>query len=207
MNLDQGNIYHIFNQGNNRETIFFKIENYLYFMAKIKKHICPFADVLAWCLMPNHFHLMIAVREDAASTGERLTQSHPLTTVAPTVADLRFNNEIAIMLRSYTRAINIQEKRTGSLFREHTQAKWLGSLKSEIIKIRNRSQNEIVVHAVEEEEYVQSCYTYIHVNPVKAGLVKKSTDWEFSSAREIEGNQTDTIINKNLILLLGLHLP
>ena len=63
MQFEQGYIYHIFNQGNNRQNVFFNRENYLYFLKKIWKYIIPYCDVLAYCLMPNHFHLMVLVNE------------------------------------------------------------------------------------------------------------------------------------------------
>jgi len=63
MKLEKGYIYHIYNQGNNRQKIFFQELNYEFFRQKIKTHILPYGDVLAYCLMPNHFHLMVYVRE------------------------------------------------------------------------------------------------------------------------------------------------
>jgi len=57
MIFEAGNLYHIYNQGNNRIPIFFSRENYLFFLKKIKQYVLPYADVLAWCLMPNHFLL------------------------------------------------------------------------------------------------------------------------------------------------------
>ena len=59
MDLEQGHIYHLYNQGNNHEKIFFTSANYSYFLKKIEQHIAPLADILAWCLMPNHFHLLL----------------------------------------------------------------------------------------------------------------------------------------------------
>ena len=41
MYLEQGNIYHIYNQGNNRQLIFFKDKNYLFFLKKIQKRVNP----------------------------------------------------------------------------------------------------------------------------------------------------------------------
>ncbi len=63
MEFEKGNLYHIFNQGNNQRKIFFEHKNYLFFLEKIRTYISPYADILAWCLMPNHFHLMIRVNE------------------------------------------------------------------------------------------------------------------------------------------------
>lgn len=64
MEFSNGKIYHIFNRGNNSQTIFSSIENYDYFLSKIEEYIKPYASILAWCLMPNHFHLMIKVKSD-----------------------------------------------------------------------------------------------------------------------------------------------
>ena len=61
MNLSEGSLYHVFNRGNNGERIFYKSSNYLFFVQKVRHHILPYAEVLSWCLMPNHFHLMILV--------------------------------------------------------------------------------------------------------------------------------------------------
>ena len=71
MIFETEHLYHIYNQGNNKQKIFFSRENYLYFLQKINKHIRPHVDVLAWCLMPNHFHLLVYVK-DAPAT-------HPMT--------------------------------------------------------------------------------------------------------------------------------
>ncbi len=197
MDLEKGHIYHLYNQGNNHGKIFFRKENYPYFLKKIEQHICPFADLLAWCLMPNHFHLIIAINS------EQVTQSHPLTQLSQS-HPLPINNSIAVMLRSYTRAINIQEKRSGSLFRERTKAVRLGSIESEKLKYQNRIKQIPVTMTDLEKEYLHTCFRYIHNNPVKAGLVQKITDWEFSSARDFAFLRNGTLINRKLCDQLGL---
>ncbi|MDK2978647.1 MAG: REP-associated tyrosine transposase [Bacteroidales bacterium] len=50
MKFEKGYIYHIYNQGNNREKIFFNRENYWFFLKKVKIHIIPYSYILAWCL-------------------------------------------------------------------------------------------------------------------------------------------------------------
>lgn len=47
MQFEPGYIYHIYNQGNNRQRIFFNRANYLYFLEKINVYIKPYADILA----------------------------------------------------------------------------------------------------------------------------------------------------------------
>jgi len=63
MQFATDHIYHIYNRGNNAQPIFFSRENYLFFLKKVRKHILPHADILAWCLMPNHFHFMVYVKK------------------------------------------------------------------------------------------------------------------------------------------------
>ena len=103
MNLQPGHLYHIYNRGNNRQRIFFSRENYLFFLAKLRKYLTPNVRIYAWCLMPNHFHLLVQVRDDAT----------------PVTCGAAFRT----LLSSYTRAIQRQENTTGSLFQQQTQAK------------------------------------------------------------------------------------
>jgi putative transposase len=58
MNFETAYIYHIYNQGNNHRNIFYKTENYQFFLSKVETYVKPYADILAYCLMPNHFHLI-----------------------------------------------------------------------------------------------------------------------------------------------------
>ncbi len=191
MNFEKGNIYHIYNQGNNKQNIFFNRENYLFFLKKIKLYILPYADIFAWCLMPNHFHLMVLVKfEELSLASLGVTQSHTETDKYRSI-----NNSIGIMLRSYTRAINKQTNRSGKLFREATKAECINCPKG--ISPAWFTDNGIsrINISIPEKEYPQICFEYIHQNPVKAGLVKKMEDWEFSSAQDYAGIRNGKITN------------
>ena len=59
MNIISEETYHIYNKGNNQETLFLKNENYLQFLMLFRKFVSPYCKVLAYCLMPNHFHFLI----------------------------------------------------------------------------------------------------------------------------------------------------
>jgi putative transposase len=197
MQFQKGYLYHIYNQGNNRQKIFFHPKNYLFFLNKTRTYLLPYADVLAWCLMPNHFHFMVLVKEIAADrmSSDRMTMSHPITNNKTS-----FNNSIAIMLRSYTRAINNQEKRSGSLFKAHTKAICLNCPKG--ITPSWFSDNGITRMNISnvERAYPQICFNYIHQNPVKSGIVKKAQDWEFSSIKDYLGIRNGKLINKRTAL-------
>lgn len=108
-------IYHIYNQGNNRQRIFYTPANYLYFL---RTYLYPHVDFLAYCLMPNHFHWLVYARESAC-TWLNLTQDPE----KPIPLRQELSHQINIALRTYTPVINNQEHRTGSWFRQHTKGK------------------------------------------------------------------------------------
>ncbi len=112
MEFFENELYHIYNRGNNRQQIFFKADNYLFFLEKIRKFILPHCDILAYCLMPNHFHFLINADSRTIST--------------KVIADKEKNilsEGIRMLLSSYTQAINKQNKTSGSLFQQNTKAK------------------------------------------------------------------------------------
>jgi hypothetical protein len=53
--------YHFYNRGNNRQEVFFERDNYLYFLRGMRKYLSGSMDVLAYCLMPTHYHLLVQV--------------------------------------------------------------------------------------------------------------------------------------------------
>ena len=62
--IEFGKFYHIFNRGNNSENLFLTHDNYSYFLSLYYKYISQVADTYAWCLMPNHFHMLIRVKDE-----------------------------------------------------------------------------------------------------------------------------------------------
>src|SRR5438132_401553 len=66
-----GECYHIYNRGANRRAIFFEPQSYAHFMRKLRQFITHPAEshasrhaaatVLAYCLMPNHYHLLVRI--------------------------------------------------------------------------------------------------------------------------------------------------
>ena len=212
MNFEKGYIYHIYNQGNNQHKIFFNQKNYLFFLKKIKTYVTSYADILAWCLMPNHFHLMVLVREvelaasqgltvsttsqglTLSTTSQGLTSSQTLTTRKRRT----LNDSIGIMLRTYTRAINKQENFSGTLFRKETKAECVNCPSGVSPSFITKNDVSIINIQNPEHQYPQICFNYIHQNPVKANLVKKATDWEFSSALDYSGLRTGKLVNKKV---------
>ena len=210
MIFEVGNLYHIYNQGNNRQKTFFSNDNYLYFLSKINLHILPHADILAWCLMPNHFHLMVYVHTVEISVSiyssslhsDSLTLSQAITSPSKIRT---FNDSIGLLLRSYTRGINLQQNRTGSLFKPHTKAACITKLEGITPSFFNTSHGTVINRQMIEKEYPQVCFDYIHNNPVKAGLVVRPEKWNYSSFCDFKGLKNGKLINKQRIEEFGIQ--
>ncbi len=96
--LTEGHYFHIYNCGNNREDIFIEEKNYNFFLSLLKKHILPCSDILAFCLLKNHFHLLVYLKEDFNSKSISQCYSN--------------------LFNAYAKAINKSYNRTGSLFKD-----------------------------------------------------------------------------------------
>ena len=103
--FEPGVVYHVFNRGNNKEDIFKEEKNYRYFLSLLQKYVMPVAEIYAYCMMKNHFHLLLKIKESINIVDEKY-QKKP---------HLAFSH----MFNSYTKSINKAYNRTGSLFQEH----------------------------------------------------------------------------------------
>jgi putative transposase len=200
MHFKAGYYYHIYNRGNNKNKIFFNEDNYIFFLKKVRHELSGYFDFLAYCLMPNHFHFLVQVKEEVSGITHPMTSSysttHPMTwshrmnssskphsnssDYYDNILSKKISNKIAVLLRSYTRAVNIQEKRTGSLFQQKTKAKCLNEF--------NTSRNN----------YLTTCFYYIHQNPLNAGITNRLEDWKYSSFLDYAGLRNGTLCNQSL---------
>lgn len=175
MHFDPGEIYHVFNRGNDKQCIFFNDANYIFFLNKIKKEWKQYCEILCYCLMPNHFHFMIVPNELACQNvilGERLTDMQILS------------KTIGKTLSSYTKAINIQNKTTGNLFQKKTQAKPLNNYEQK----RSSSGDDAL-----------ACFQYIHNNPLTTNLVTDLKEWIYSLYLDYYGYRNGTLCNQELL--------
>ena len=201
MEFSKGELFHIYNRGNNRDRVFYSRRNYLFFIEKINTYISSYADIIAWCLMPNHFHLMVSVNEVELIPTTGLNQ---INFNNPTIVNKRvvvkkrtLNQSIGIMLRSYTNAIQKQEGRTGALFQEESKAVILVDNISYIPSYFPSAFGTIITACQDDyKSYAEKYFNYIHQNPVSSHLVKKAEDWEFSSYRDYRDLRNGKLINK-----------
>lgn len=165
--------YHIYNHANGRENIFSEAENYRFFLEKYDLYVSPVADTLAWCLMPNHFHLLVQIKDE----NTLLSKAFPkFQTLEKLTTSNGISKQFSNLFSSYSQAYNKKYKRRGSLF----------------MKNFKRS-------AVDTEGYFSKIIHYVHANPVHHGFVKAIPDWRWSSYHIILSD-APTMINREKVL-------
>ena len=108
--LQRGQIYHIYARGQDGEDVFPAERAYAHFLRLYSKCVEPVADTYAYCLLPNHVHLLVRLRT-AEETRELMDD--------PRVPkDLHPSHLCSILFNAYTKAINKAYDRTGDLFRK-----------------------------------------------------------------------------------------
>ena len=169
------NIYHVFNQGNNRQDIFIEDFHFRYFLQLYKEYIVPHCETLAWCLLNTHFHFMIYADNrclDVKKQGGLILD--PVT------------NGFRKLLSTYAHEFNIKNNRSGSLFRPKT--------KSICLNDESESNKDFA----SKEDYYLNTFNYIHYNAVEARIVDSPEMWKWSSYRFYKGLRTTSVCNKEL---------
>jgi len=150
--LHPGVYYHIYNRGNNRENLFHEERNYRHFLRLYACHVHPVSDTFAYCLMPNHFHLLVRIRETPR------TQTSQVSETCEVLTSRQASQPFSNFFNAYTKAVNKAYGRTGSLFEER-----FGRI------------------PVTSDRYFAQLVFYIHFNPQKHGFVSDFRDWPWSS--------------------------
>ena len=150
--MEEGNFYHIYNRGINKANIFFEPRNYDYFLKKFNHYLFDYLDLYSYCLLPNHFHFLVKVKEKVYKSDNQKKKSIKPSYLLP--IEKAFRDYFIC----YSKTINNEYARTGALFQY--------KFKRKVIK---------------SEDYLTSIMAYIHLNPVRAGLCEKPEDWKYSS--------------------------
>jgi len=130
-----GAFYHITSRGNERKDIFKSRADREKFLSYLESVVLRYQAVIhVYCLMSNHFHLLLE------------TPSGNLSAI------MRHING------SYTTYYNIKRARSGHLF-----------------------QGRFKALLVDADAYAKELSRYIHLNPVRAGIVKTASDYQWSS--------------------------
>lgn len=171
--LKYGHFYHIYNRGVNSCDLFRNRDNYEHFLGLYDKYISPVADTYAWVLMPNHFHLLVKVKEDVVykySNADRSAdavrfEEHKWETIdlsaceAPdSVRIPEPHRHFSHLFNSYSKYFNAHFDRHGNLFERPFKRK-----------------------LITNEKYLKHVVLYIHNNPVHHGFCSHPVEYPWSS--------------------------
>src|SRR3989339_69624 len=175
-----GNVFHVYNRGNNKEKIFFDKQDYKAFLFRLglclgfveeelnkeKLIAMPHSRIRitetdknnfklhAFSLIPNHFHFLIEQ-----------------------IGDIPISKLISKICTSYVKYINKKHKRVGHIFQDQFKA----------VLIENNPQ-------------LMWTSAYIHMNAVKDRLVKHPSEYKWSSYSDYASDRNLPIVTKELLL-------
>lgn len=212
--LRTSSYYHIYNRANGSENLFREDRNCNYFLDKWKLYINPIATTYAWCLMPNHFHFLVKIKEEeevlqllvdkqtpqklAASTTEEETSQKFATQRADEQTSRKFTSQRAGQtfgkFKDDTEISNLLSKQFSRLFSSYAQSYNKVYKRKGSLFIPNFKYKEIT-----DENYLRQVVLYIHNNPVHHGFTKKMDEWKYSSYHSfLKEPSTTTNIITNL---------
>jgi putative transposase len=185
--FNEKSLYHVYNKTNNRELLFLSDENRYYFLEKYREILSSFVDTFCWCLMPNHFHLLIRIKPEAEIARALFLKEE----ISLTMTERKFmSHQVALgeliertfkrFFQSYAMAFNKMHNRNGNLF----------------YKPFKRVM-------VEKENHFSQAVVYIHANPAKHQLTENFMDYQWSSVQDILSNDNTWLLRNEVIDWFG----
>ncbi|MFT3980161.1 MAG: hypothetical protein QM687_06790 [Ferruginibacter sp.] len=183
----EGGIFHVFNRTNNRELLFISDENRAYFLKQFAKYLQPFLETFCWCLLPNHFHFLVRVREHIAITEHLDSIDHSLLRpierkylAGEVSAELLLEFEWKRFFTSYSMAFNKKQQRKGNLFHRPFKR----------------------VH-IDNDDYFTQAVIYIHANPAKHNICSDFSKYKWSSWMSALSSKPTLLSREELIEWFG----
>ena len=187
--------YHIFNHANGFENIFTVDDNYRFYLDKYQQYILPIAETYAYCLLPNHFHLVVRIRRKEVI--EEVYRNFKSTNfskvpnfgkvensgkveITDNIIEQFISKQFANLFSCYTQSFNKVNKRRGSLF------------------LKNFRREPI-----ENKAYFLNAVIYTHRNPVHHAFCDRYTDWSYTSFCEIKERNSHMIEVDKLLRMFG----
>ena len=187
--------YHIFNHANGFENIFTVDDNYRFYLDKYQQYILPIAETYAYCLLPNHFHLVVRIRRKEVI--EEVYRNFKSTNfskvpnfgkvensgkveITDNMIERFISKQFANLFSCYTQSFNKVNKRRGSLF------------------LKNFRREPI-----ENKAYFLNAVIYTHRNPVHHAFCDRYTDWSYTSFCEIKERNSQMIEVEKLLRMFG----
>ncbi|MFV0304319.1 MAG: transposase [Moheibacter sp.] len=176
--IEPNKFYHIYNRGVNGEVIFKSDRNFNYFLNKVFDKLNPVCEVYAYCLLPNHFHLLVKIKSEKEV--ESLIKVLNLDKAEAGLHAPRniFSKQFSKIFNSYSQAFNKENNRHGALIESPFKRKEINS-----------------------EDYLRKAMIYIHQNPENHSIVTNFKNYKYSSFQTLIGT-TNTNLNRNAAIQL-----
>jgi len=163
--LEKGYFYHIYNRGNNKENLFLEKDNYVYFLNLISKYLLPVSDIYSYCLLKNHFHILLKIKEEIG------------------ISDIKLHLPFSNLFNAYAKAINKKYNREGSLFKERYKRKRITDEKYLMQTIIYIHLNPVKHGFLEDfQQYSHSSFNALVSN--KSTKLKRKEVWELFGGKE-----------------------
>lgn len=111
--FEPGRTFHVYNHATNKDILFPQQRNYYYFLEQYEKYMSSVWNTYAYCLLSNHVHFLIKVKDEDALKNAGIEKQHHLFVTR------HWKN----FLSGYSMTINKQEGRRGRLFMNITNRK------------------------------------------------------------------------------------
>ena len=183
--FEENNIYHIYNKTNNKEKLFLSDDNRFFFLKKYKEYLSAFADTYCWCLLPNHFHILIKIKKQTIIKNDlKQKPTNTITEKKYLQNTITFNEFIVSVskkfFQSYALAFNKVHERSGNLF--YTPFKRV---------------------LVERDSHFTQAILYIHTNAFKHKLVKNFQKHKWSSYHSLLSMQPTSLLRNEILEWFG----
>ena len=185
--FEEDGVYHVYNKTNNKELLFLKDEHRFFFLKRYAAILSPFINTYCWCLLPNHFHLMVKVKSVGDITNHlKKSDTQLLTATEKKFLDNKLPLGILIerqftrFFQSYSQSFNKEQNRSGNLF--------------------YKPFKRILINS---EPHFTQTIIYIHANALKHGIVSDFTKYKWSSWKTILSNGPTTLQRKEILDWFG----
>jgi len=191
--LEPDRFYHIYNHAVGKENFFREDENYQYFLQKYAEYINPVAETYVYCLMPNHFHFLVSMKNEK-DLMEFYIDKYPKFKKAkhnqPDPAG--FQNPPG--LKEPEKLIKQNSQHFGNFFNAYAKAYNKKFYRRGSLFIADFQRIE-----VKDENYLRGLVHYIHYNPVHHNFTKNLSDWKYSSYNSFFNSKATSLQRKQVI--------
>ncbi|MCF6364980.1 MAG: hypothetical protein L3J35_02150 [Bacteroidales bacterium] len=186
-----GNFFHIYNRGINSCVIFKNKEDFYHFLKLYKIYFASVADTFAWCLMSNHFHLLVKIKE-----------YNEIACLKPENKDFKGSRKWEVFFpdESYSdkKLLKLKkpvpEKQLSHLFNSY--AKWYNKKYNRTGKLFETRFERILIN---NEKYLKDLIFYIHNNPVHHNVVGKIDEYKWTSYMTILSDKRTNLERETVI--------